>query len=99
MPEEPAGWFQGTADAIRKFIWVLEVISFSHKLVEIHSSSIFLLLGITKYYFCCARIQDYYNQLEIEHILILCGDQIYRMNFMELVQVGHVLILFASCMS
>lgn len=53
MPEEPAGWFQGTADAIRKFIWVLE---------------------------------DYYNQLEIEHILILCGDQIYRMNFMELVQ-------------
>jgi len=27
MPEEPAGWFQGTADAIRKFIWVLEVVN------------------------------------------------------------------------
>lgn len=48
MPEEPAGWFQGTADAIRKFIWVLEK--------------------------------------DIEHIVILCGDQLYRMNYMELVQ-------------
>jgi hypothetical protein len=27
MPEEPAGWFQGTADAIRKFVWVLEVVN------------------------------------------------------------------------
>ncbi|XP_062185245.1 glucose-1-phosphate adenylyltransferase large subunit 2, cytosolic-like [Phragmites australis] len=53
MPEEPAGWFQGTADAIRKFIWVLE---------------------------------DYYNHKDIEHILILCADQLYRMNYMELVQ-------------
>uniref|UniRef100_A0A0A9GR74 glucose-1-phosphate adenylyltransferase n=1 Tax=Arundo donax TaxID=35708 RepID=A0A0A9GR74_ARUDO len=53
MPEEPAGWFQGTADAIRKFIWVL---------------------------------QDYYNHKNIEHILILCADQLYRMNYMELVQ-------------
>lgn len=26
MPEEPTEWFQGTADSIRKFIWVLEVI-------------------------------------------------------------------------
>jgi hypothetical protein len=26
MPEEPAGWFQGTADSIRKFIWILEVV-------------------------------------------------------------------------
>lgn len=25
MPGEAAGWFQGTADAVRKFIWVLEV--------------------------------------------------------------------------
>ncbi|KAG2590356.1 glucose-1-phosphate adenylyltransferase large subunit 1, chloroplastic/amyloplastic-like [Panicum virgatum] len=53
MPEEPAGWFQGTADAIRKFIWVLE---------------------------------DYYNHKDIEHIVILSGDQIYWMNYMELVQ-------------
>ncbi|TVU02574.1 hypothetical protein EJB05_51984, partial [Eragrostis curvula] len=53
MPEEPAGWFQGTADAIRKFIWVLE---------------------------------DYYIHKDIEHIVILCGDQLYRMNYMELVQ-------------
>uniref|UniRef100_A0A0D9V396 glucose-1-phosphate adenylyltransferase n=1 Tax=Leersia perrieri TaxID=77586 RepID=A0A0D9V396_9ORYZ len=53
MPEEPAGWFQGTADAIRKFMWILE---------------------------------DYYNQNDIEHIIILNGDQFYRMNYMELVQ-------------
>ncbi|XP_066306654.1 glucose-1-phosphate adenylyltransferase large subunit 1, chloroplastic/amyloplastic isoform X2 [Miscanthus floridulus] len=53
MPEEPAGWFQGTADSIRKFIWVLE---------------------------------DYYNHKSIEHIVILSGDQLYRMNYMELVQ-------------
>ncbi|KAJ1284443.1 hypothetical protein BS78_03G204600 [Paspalum vaginatum] len=53
MPEDPAGWFQGTADAIRKFIWILE---------------------------------DYYNHKDIEHIVILSGDQLYRMNYMELVQ-------------
>ncbi|KAL6842609.1 hypothetical protein ACP4OV_027453 [Aristida adscensionis] len=53
MPEEPAGWFQGTADAIRKFIWILE---------------------------------DYYSQNDIEHIVVLSGDQLYRMNYMELVQ-------------
>jgi glucose-1-phosphate adenylyltransferase len=29
MPGEAAGWFQGTADAVRKFIWVLEVINIS----------------------------------------------------------------------
>ncbi|KAL5202105.1 hypothetical protein ABZP36_013057 [Zizania latifolia] len=53
MPGEAAGWFQGTADAVRKFIWVLE---------------------------------DYYKHKAIEHILILSGDQLYRMNYMELVQ-------------
>jgi hypothetical protein len=26
MPWEAAGWFQGTSDAVKKFIWVLEVI-------------------------------------------------------------------------
>nr|ACJ71336.1 ADP-glucose pyrophosphorylase large subunit [Oryza sativa]ACJ71337.1 ADP-glucose pyrophosphorylase large subunit [Oryza sativa Indica Group]ACJ71340.1 ADP-glucose pyrophosphorylase large subunit [Oryza sativa] len=53
MPDEPAGWFQGTADAIRKFMWIPE---------------------------------DHYNQNNIEHVVILCGDQLYRMNYMELVQ-------------
>ncbi|ONM40000.1 Glucose-1-phosphate adenylyltransferase large subunit 1, chloroplastic/amyloplastic [Zea mays] len=53
MPEEPAGWFQGTADSIRKFIWVLE---------------------------------DYYSHKSIDNIVILSGDQLYRMNYMELVQ-------------
>ncbi|CAL4901651.1 unnamed protein product [Urochloa decumbens] len=53
MPGEAAGWFQGTADAVRKFIWVLE---------------------------------DYYKHKAIEHILILSGDQLYRMDYMELVQ-------------
>ncbi|CAO2170731.1 unnamed protein product [Urochloa humidicola] len=53
MPEEPTGWFEGTADAIRKFVWILE---------------------------------DYYNHKDIEHIVVLSGDQLYRMNYMELVQ-------------
>ncbi|EMS53815.1 Glucose-1-phosphate adenylyltransferase large subunit 1, chloroplastic/amyloplastic [Triticum urartu] len=53
MPGEAAGWFRGTADAVRKFIWVLE---------------------------------DYYKNKSIEHILILSGDQLYRMDYMELVQ-------------
>ncbi|XP_051210513.1 glucose-1-phosphate adenylyltransferase large subunit 1, chloroplastic/amyloplastic isoform X1 [Lolium perenne] len=53
MPGEAAGWFRGTADAVRKFIWVLE---------------------------------DYYKHKSIEHILILSGDQLYRMDYMELVQ-------------
>ncbi|KAG8085262.1 hypothetical protein GUJ93_ZPchr0010g10118 [Zizania palustris] len=53
MPGEAAGWFQGTADAVRKFIWVLE---------------------------------DYYKHKAIEHILILSGDQLYRMDYMELIQ-------------
>jgi len=28
MPQEAAGWFQGTIDVVRKFIWVLKVIYF-----------------------------------------------------------------------
>jgi hypothetical protein len=31
--------------------------------------------------------QDYYKHKSIEHILILSGDQLYRMDYMELVQV------------
>ncbi|CAA7410460.1 unnamed protein product [Spirodela intermedia] len=42
-------WFQGTADAVRQFIWVFE---------------------------------DARNK-NIEHVLILCGDQLYRMNYMD----------------
>ncbi|XP_027188390.1 glucose-1-phosphate adenylyltransferase large subunit 1-like isoform X1 [Cicer arietinum] len=45
-------WFQGTADAVRQFLWLLE--DAEHK--------------------------------NIENILILCGDQLYRMDYMELVQ-------------
>lgn len=45
-------WFQGTADAVRQFIWVFE--DAKHK--------------------------------NIEHVVILSGDHLYRMNYMEFVQ-------------
>ncbi|KAE8057144.1 hypothetical protein FH972_013857 [Carpinus fangiana] len=45
-------WFQGTADAVRQFIWVFE---------------------------------DAKNK-SIEHILILSGDHLYRMDYMDFVQ-------------
>lgn len=45
-------WFQGTADAVRQFIWVFE---------------------------------DAKNK-NIEHILILSGDHLYRMDYMDFVQ-------------
>lgn len=45
-------WFQGTADAVRQFLWLFE--DADHK--------------------------------NIENILILCGDQLYRMDYMEIVQ-------------
>ncbi|KAF8088076.1 hypothetical protein N665_0554s0006 [Sinapis alba] len=48
-------WFQGTADAVRKFLWVFE---------------------------------DAKNR-NIENILILSGDHLYRMNYMDFVQ-SHV---------
>ncbi|KAK6805824.1 hypothetical protein RDI58_003609 [Solanum bulbocastanum] len=48
-------WFQGTADAVRKFIWVFE---------------------------------DAKNK-NIEDILVLSGDHLYRMDYMELVQ-NHI---------
>ncbi|KAJ4964405.1 hypothetical protein NE237_024344 [Protea cynaroides] len=45
-------WFQGTADAVRQFMWVFE---------------------------------DAKNK-NVEHILILCGDHLYRMDYMDFVQ-------------
>ncbi|KAG5624969.1 hypothetical protein H5410_010187 [Solanum commersonii] len=48
-------WFQGTADAVRKFIWVFE---------------------------------DAKNK-NIENIVVLSGDHLYRMDYMELVQ-NHI---------
>ncbi|XP_047311316.1 glucose-1-phosphate adenylyltransferase large subunit 1-like [Impatiens glandulifera] len=48
-------WFQGTADAVRQFIWVFE---------------------------------DAKNK-NIEHILILSGDHIYRMDYMDIIQ-NHI---------
>jgi len=40
----------------------------------------------------CVLLQDYYKHKAIEHILILSGDQLYRMDYMELVQVGDFLL-------
>ncbi|CAN6469595.1 unnamed protein product [Victoria cruziana] len=48
-------WFQGTADAVRQFIWLFEDVKNRH----------------------------------IENILILCGDHLYRMDYMEFVQ-SHI---------
>ncbi|KDP38538.1 hypothetical protein JCGZ_04463 [Jatropha curcas] len=45
-------WFQGTADAVRQFVWVFE---------------------------------DSKNK-NVEHVIILSGDHLYRMNYMEFVQ-------------
>lgn len=53
--ETGKNWFQGTADAVRQFIWLFE---------------------------------DARNK-EIENILILSGDQLYRMDYMDLVQ-NHI---------
>ncbi|OMO75635.1 Nucleotidyl transferase [Corchorus olitorius] len=53
--EAGKNWFQGTADAVRQFIWVFE---------------------------------DAKNR-NIENILILCGDHMYRMDYMEFLQ-SHV---------
>lgn len=50
--EAGMNWFQGTADAVRQFIWVFE---------------------------------DNKNK-NIEHVLILSGDHLYRMDYMEFVQ-------------
>ncbi|KAJ3695290.1 hypothetical protein LUZ60_000667 [Juncus effusus] len=50
--EAGMNWFQGTADAVRQFSWVLE---------------------------------DYKNK-DIEHVVILSGDQLYRMDYMKFVQ-------------
>ncbi|CAI0436079.1 unnamed protein product [Linum tenue] len=46
-------WFQGTADAVRQFIWVFEV--------------------------------DAKNK-NVEHVIILSGDHLYRMDYMDFVQ-------------
>ncbi|KAK9000450.1 hypothetical protein V6N11_080949 [Hibiscus sabdariffa] len=53
--EEGNKWFQGTADAVRQFIWVFE---------------------------------DAKNR-NIENVVILCGDHVYRMDYMEFLQ-SHV---------
>lgn len=45
-------WFQGTADAVRQFVWVFEDAKTKH----------------------------------VEHILILSGDHLYRMDYMDFVQ-------------
>lgn len=50
--EAGMNWFQGTADAVRQFIWVFE---------------------------------DAKNK-NIEHVLILSGDHLYRMDYMDFVQ-------------
>nr|QZN05594.1 ADP-glucose pyrophosphorylase large subunit 3 [Landoltia punctata] len=50
--EAGMSWFQGTADAVRQFIWVFED----------------------------ARSKN------IEHVVILCGDQLYRMDYMDLIK-------------
>jgi glucose-1-phosphate adenylyltransferase len=47
-------WFQGTADAVRQYLWLFE---------------------------------DAKNQ-DVENVLILSGDHLYRMDYMDFVQVS-----------
>ena len=91
MPGEAAGWFQGTADAVRKFIWVLEVINMSSGWWYL--LPVLIWIPDTVHLMMCVLLQDYYKHKAIEHILILSGDQLYRMDYMELVQVGDFLFI------
>ncbi|KVH99351.1 ADP-glucose pyrophosphorylase, conserved site-containing protein [Cynara cardunculus var. scolymus] len=59
-------WFQGTADAVRQFIWVFEVIAYF--LDRFHDT------------FMDAKTKN------VENILILSGDHLYRMDYMDFVQ-------------
>ncbi|KAL5700457.1 glucose-1-phosphate adenylyltransferase [Ranunculus cassubicifolius] len=52
--ESGQGWFRGTADAVRQFIWLFEEQEFKHR--------------------------------DIENVLILSGDQLYRMDYMDFLQ-------------
>jgi glucose-1-phosphate adenylyltransferase len=52
-------WFQGTADAVRQFIWVFED----------------------------AKTKN------VEHVLILSGDHLYRMDYMNFVQVSFIFLI------
>ena len=54
MPEEPAGWFQGTADSIRKFIWVLEVVDI-FSFMDDHSL-ILVALSLCNFGFSCTYL-------------------------------------------
>lgn len=76
------GWFQGTADAVRQFTWVFEVgtLSLPQKRKK-GRLSMYLLKKLDLPFF-----QDNKNK-NIEHVLILSGDQLYRMDYMDLVQV------------
>lgn len=57
-------------------------------------TSVVRLLSIpeTMHLMLLVLFQDYYKHKAIEHILILSGDQLYRMDYMELVQVGDPLL-------
>lgn len=102
--ETGKNWFQGTADAVRQFIWVFEVINngyifrFSNTNFEVDELSqphhSYLNWGLIDCYF---DFQDARNR-NIENVLILCGDHLYRMDYMDFVQVYTVSFLIQfSC--
>ena len=69
---------------MRQFIWVFEVIPYD----------VVYMLQILQLYELCSEyasgiwiiMQDAKTK-NVEHILILSGDQLYRMNYMDLLQV------------
>ena len=84
-------WFQGTADAVRQFTWVFEVGNkFAYN--ALHSTLHLLLfyfqfeLDLIDWLF-----QDAKNT-NVENVLILAGDHLYRMDYMDLVEVYGVII-------
>lgn len=78
--EAGMNWFQGTADAVRKFTWVFEVGNYPFTLIRKFIPVIkdFLLQFVH-------FVQDNKNK-NIEHILILYGDHLYRMDYMDFIQ-------------
>lgn len=74
-------WFQGTADAVRRFSWVFEVGILNATYIYAKFTS---LVPWNK--FVRITMQDAKNK-NIEHILIISGDHLCRMDYMKLVEV------------
>lgn len=93
--EAGMNWFQGTADAVRQFTWLFEVCSLNSSNHSKLNCNVITELDII-FISMCASIQS--NRREnIEYIVILSGDQLYRMDYMDFVQACHRKITNFCC--